>query len=126
MHLFTPIFHLNLATSYRKFSETKAKLEQTLFFKSILVTHKNWLISLKNHDTNNLWYKQLTFYLQECLNWSQSVGIIGGKPNHAYYFMGCSDSDELIYLDPHTTQQYIRYQVSGISVQQNPANTTPA
>jgi len=57
-------------------------------------------------DINPMYFKQL----KECLNWSQSVGIIGGKPNHAYYFMGCSDSDELIYLDPHTTQQYIRYQ----------------
>ena len=48
---------------------------------------------------------------KECLNWSQSVGIIGGKPNHAYYFLGCTDN-ELIYLDPHTTQQYIKYEVS--------------
>ncbi|XP_074658467.1 cysteine protease ATG4B-like [Tubulanus polymorphus] len=33
----------------------------------------------------------------------QSVGIIGGKPNHAHWFIG-HVGDELIYLDPHTTQ----------------------
>jgi len=56
-------------------------------------------------DINPLYFRQL----KECLNWNQSVGIIGGKPNHAYYFMGCTE-DELVYLDPHTTQPYIKYQ----------------
>ncbi|XP_076343826.1 cysteine protease ATG4B-like isoform X3 [Tachypleus tridentatus] len=33
----------------------------------------------------------------------QSVGIIGGRPNHALYFIGIV-GDELVFLDPHTTQ----------------------
>ncbi|XP_016402751.1 cysteine protease ATG4A-like [Sinocyclocheilus rhinocerous] len=36
----------------------------------------------------------------------QSCGVLGGKPNLAYYFIGFID-DELIYLDPHTTQQAV-------------------
>ncbi|XP_025161973.1 cysteine protease ATG4B isoform X4 [Harpegnathos saltator] len=35
---------------------------------------------------------------------SQSLGVIGGKPNLALYFIGCV-GDEVIYLDPHTTQR---------------------
>ncbi|XP_034941002.1 cysteine protease ATG4B isoform X2 [Chelonus insularis] len=34
----------------------------------------------------------------------QSLGVIGGKPNLALYFIGCVD-DQVIFLDPHTTQK---------------------
>lgn len=35
----------------------------------------------------------------------QSLGVIGGKPNLALYFIGCVE-DQVIFLDPHTTQRY--------------------
>ncbi|XP_066583131.1 cysteine protease ATG4B isoform X2 [Prorops nasuta] len=35
---------------------------------------------------------------------SQSLGVIGGKPNLALYFIGCV-GEEVICLDPHTTQK---------------------
>uniref|UniRef100_A0A8C1DIQ6 Cysteine protease n=1 Tax=Cyprinus carpio carpio TaxID=630221 RepID=A0A8C1DIQ6_CYPCA len=43
---------------------------------------------------------------KECFKMPQSCGVLGGKPNLAYYFIGFID-DELIYLDPHTTQQAV-------------------
>uniref|UniRef100_A0A671SV43 Cysteine protease n=1 Tax=Sinocyclocheilus anshuiensis TaxID=1608454 RepID=A0A671SV43_9TELE len=41
--------------------------------------------------------------LKQCFMMPQSLGVIGGKPNSAHYFIGFV-GDELIYLDPHTTQ----------------------
>ncbi|XP_011306547.1 cysteine protease ATG4B [Fopius arisanus] len=35
----------------------------------------------------------------------QSLGVIGGKPNLALYFIGCV-GDQVIFLDPHTTQRF--------------------
>ena len=32
-----------------------------------------------------------------------SLGVIGGRPNHALYFLGHVE-DEVVFLDPHTTQ----------------------
>uniref|UniRef100_A0A8C7IFI3 Cysteine protease n=1 Tax=Oncorhynchus kisutch TaxID=8019 RepID=A0A8C7IFI3_ONCKI len=41
--------------------------------------------------------------LKQCFQLPQSLGVIGGKPNSAHYFIGYV-GEELIYLDPHTTQ----------------------
>ncbi|XP_006005315.1 cysteine protease ATG4B [Latimeria chalumnae] len=41
--------------------------------------------------------------LKLCFMLPQSLGVIGGKPNSAHYFIGYV-GEELIYLDPHTTQ----------------------
>ncbi|CAG9837066.1 unnamed protein product [Diabrotica balteata] len=42
--------------------------------------------------------------LQKCFQFRQSLGLIGGKPNVALYFIGCVGK-EVIYLDPHHTQK---------------------
>lgn len=42
--------------------------------------------------------------LKRCLELSSSCGMIGGRPNQALYFLGYVD-DEVLYLDPHTTQR---------------------
>ncbi|CAH1782093.1 unnamed protein product, partial [Owenia fusiformis] len=50
--------------------------------------------------------------LKTCLSFRQSVGFIGGKPNHALWFNG-HFRDELIYLDPHTTQPAVNLDSMG-------------
>ncbi|KAL1491174.1 hypothetical protein ABEB36_011814 [Hypothenemus hampei] len=42
--------------------------------------------------------------LKKCFQFKQSLGIIGGRPNSALYFIGYVDN-ELLYFDPHTTQR---------------------
>ncbi|GFN96165.1 cysteine protease [Plakobranchus ocellatus] len=44
--------------------------------------------------------------LRKCFAMKQSIGIIGGKPNHAHWFIGYVGK-ELIYLDPHTNQNVV-------------------
>lgn len=48
---------------------------------------------------NEIYYAQLMEYLE----FPQSLGFIGGKPNSSLYFVGYQD-DDLIYLDPHVVQ----------------------
>jgi cysteine protease ATG4 len=38
--------------------------------------------------------------IKGCLRSPLSVGIVGGRPNRAFYFVGSQD-DDLFYLDPH-------------------------
>ncbi|XP_032083450.1 cysteine protease ATG4A isoform X1 [Thamnophis elegans] len=49
---------------------------------------------------------------KECFKMPQSLGALGGKPNNAYYFIGFL-GNELIYLDPHTTQVFVDSDESG-------------
>uniref|UniRef100_A0A8C1BYJ2 Cysteine protease n=1 Tax=Cyprinus carpio carpio TaxID=630221 RepID=A0A8C1BYJ2_CYPCA len=42
-------------------------------------------------------------YIEPLKLFRSSLGVIGGKPNSAHFFIGFV-GDELIYLDPHTTQ----------------------
>lgn len=41
--------------------------------------------------------------LKTCFSLPQTQGVIGGRPNHALYLLGCVE-DEVFYLDPHVTQ----------------------
>ncbi|CAD5235438.1 unnamed protein product [Bursaphelenchus xylophilus] len=44
--------------------------------------------------------------LQAFFKLPQCCGIVGGRPNHAVYFIGFS-GEELYYLDPHTAQRTV-------------------
>ena len=50
-------------------------------------------------EINSVYYRAL----KTAFMFKQTLGIIGGRPNHALYFVGFCRND-LIYLDPHTTQ----------------------
>jgi cysteine protease ATG4 len=55
---------------------------------------------------NEVYYPQL----QATYRFPQSVGIIGGKPRAAMYFVAYQDN-LLYYLDPHTSQPYQPFSV---------------
>jgi len=52
---------------------------------------------------NPMYIQSLKTYLQ----FPQSLGILGGKPNSAYYFIGYQDN-QVLYLDPHIVQPAVR------------------
>jgi len=41
--------------------------------------------------------------LKACFTFDQTLGVIGGSPNHALYMLGYV-GEEIVYLDPHVTQ----------------------
>ncbi|XP_078521803.1 cysteine protease ATG4B isoform X1 [Lissotriton helveticus] len=51
--------------------------------------------------------------LKHCFMLPQSLGVIGGKPNSAHYFIGYV-GEQLIYLDPHTTQPTVEPSDDGL------------
>jgi hypothetical protein len=44
--------------------------------------------------------------VKACFDLPQCVGLLGGKPNFALYFVGTQD-DSLIFLDPHFVQDAV-------------------
>lgn len=57
-------------------------------------------IRLGIETINAIYYPSLL----QLLSLPQSMGIAGGKPSSSYYFFGYQD-DQLLYLDPHRSQQ---------------------
>ena len=55
-------------------------------------------ISLEYHDSIR------KFFLCK-----ESIGILGGIKDLAYYFIGYKDDGELLYLDPHSTKECSSY-----------------
>lgn len=51
-------------------------------------------------EINSIYFSSL----KKCFEISTSVGMIGGRPNQALYFIGYVGEDAL-FLDPHTTQK---------------------
>ena len=55
----------------------------------------NVMLGIKNVPYN--YYSTIARYMK----FPQFVGMVGGKPNMAYYFVGLKAPFDLIYLDPH-------------------------
>lgn len=56
-------------------------------------------------NVNSVYIHSIQYFLRD----SACVGIMGGKPNQAHYFVGYQEVGAetwLLYLDPHTTQKY--------------------
>lgn len=85
------------ATSENNIKAENSITNKTQLWKPLLVIIP---LRLGLDEINPLYFKNI----KECLKWKETVGIIGGKPNHAYYFIGFTNENNLVFLDPHTTQ----------------------
>ncbi|ESO12244.1 hypothetical protein HELRODRAFT_105249 [Helobdella robusta] len=54
-------------------------------------------------EINIAYYDQL----KACLRLKQSAGVLGGRPNHAFWIVGYTEN-YFFYFDPHTTQQAVK------------------
>jgi cysteine protease ATG4 len=55
------------------------------------------------YEIEKIYYESLFFLFQS----KNFLGFIGGKPNRAFYCIGIDQENNLIYLDPHFTQESI-------------------
>ncbi|KAL2089696.1 hypothetical protein ACEWY4_014384 [Coilia grayii] len=55
-------------------------------------------------------------FVKGILSLDYCIGIIGGKPKQAYYFVGFQD-DSLIYMDPHYCQAFVDVSTSDFPLQ---------
>uniref|UniRef100_A0A673IIS7 Cysteine protease n=1 Tax=Sinocyclocheilus rhinocerous TaxID=307959 RepID=A0A673IIS7_9TELE len=55
-------------------------------------------------------------FVKSILSLEYCIGIIGGKPKQAYYFVGFQD-DSLIYMDPHYCQSFVDVSTSDFPLQ---------
>uniref|UniRef100_A0A673LZ85 Cysteine protease n=1 Tax=Sinocyclocheilus rhinocerous TaxID=307959 RepID=A0A673LZ85_9TELE len=55
-------------------------------------------------------------FVKSILSLEDCIGIIGGKPKQAYYFVGFQD-DSLIYMDPHYCQSFVDVSTSDFPLQ---------
>ena len=60
----------------------------------ILVTTRLGLSAIESE-----YYDAIKYCFTE--NLPQCVGVLGGKPNFALYFVGMQESNQLVFLDPH-------------------------
>ncbi|KAK6195607.1 hypothetical protein SNE40_000999 [Patella caerulea] len=86
-------------TGQKNQSETRQRFMKSERWKPLLLIIP---LRLGLTDINPVYFDSL----KSCLGLRQSVGIIGGKPNHAHWFIGYL-GEELVYLDPHTTQLFV-------------------
>ena len=56
----------------------------------------------------------------------QSVGMIGGRPRAAHYFVGSTSAGKLLYLDPHTVQPALRREAPEVRSCHYTAPTVPS
>lgn len=55
-------------------------------------------------------------FVKAILSLEYCIGIIGGKPKQAYYFVGFQD-DSMIYMDPHYCQSFVDVSTSNFPLQ---------
>ncbi|MGH0155769.1 UNVERIFIED_CONTAM: hypothetical protein FKN15_030074 [Acipenser sinensis] len=69
-------------------------------------------VRLDGEKTNTEYFD----FVKGILSLEYCIGIIGGKPKQAYYFVGFQD-DSLIYMDPHYCQSFVDVSINGLPLE---------
>ena len=77
--------------------------EREYYYKKNGILFVSVRIGLKEISNNYIANKSI----EKIFNITNNIGIIGGKTNKAFYFIGTCDKG-LIYLDPHVNQEAIK------------------
>ncbi|CRK92794.1 CLUMA_CG006328, isoform A [Clunio marinus] len=88
---------VHVALDHQVATEEILELQDTSEWKPILIIIP---LRLGLNEVNPIYIDGL----KKCLELKETLGIIGGRPNQALYFIGYV-GDDILYLDPHTCQR---------------------
>ena len=106
-----PILACNLINDYKKFLKNIFNINYTHFDNLIIKFHNldnskpNIVILSMRLGKTNIESQYINF-IKEITKYKLFSGILAGSKGKSFYIIGCNNTDQLIYLDPHHITEY--------------------